>query len=249
MGELSTYVFPIGKAERQEWFEKKGNYSPTLVLNRQNESLGIINLNIIPINEDGEVIIDGSTMDEGFTVYVHNYAGFLRKPVDGVIHKGRNIVRVKAWRIFNHFTGDWVEQEYIVMVVTKNYFGTTLAKIRPDKPIMNIELRVKMDRKDTYGRSLEDYSTQLIKQLPLPPASTNTIEEEIMRIRTYLAMLEGERKCGLISEAAYLRLKEKLELMLFNVEREARGNHQDPNISIRHVPNRNGASKLLAEVL
>ncbi|MEM2487694.1 MAG: hypothetical protein QXR44_03775 [Thermoproteota archaeon] len=182
---------------------------------------GLIYFNIVPIDDAEKAIIDESSMEEGLTVYVHNYTGFFRKPAEEKIHQGKGPVPVKVWRIVDNVTGDWMEQEYAIIIVTKNYFGSGLIKVKPDKPVMNIEVKIRVDKKEKmFNRILTEKIVAPIllpKSISHPPVRGNILEEEVSRIKAYLAMLDSERSCGLISEKAYHRLRRRLESILFEI--------------------------------
>ncbi|MEM1553922.1 MAG: hypothetical protein QXJ72_03415 [Thermoproteota archaeon] len=182
------------------------------------EQIGLIRLNIIPIDDRGHVVEDGPSLQEGFTVYVHNYTGFVRKPADEKVCMGRSTITIKTWRVMDFLTNDWMEQEYVVVVVTKNYFGSRLIRVKPDKPVMDIEVRVHLRRKDEIiNQDLEwEYSLLNLNNIGLM-TKDNAVEEEVTRVRRYLFMLESERQYGLISEKAYYRLKKRLESILFEI--------------------------------
>lgn len=137
--------------------------------------------------------------------------------------QGRTPVPVKVQRIIDPSKNDWVDQEYVITVVTKNYFGSRLIRIKPDKPIINIEIKVHLSRKEevsneTSKRFLKPFTVSEIFQ-PLP-VDNSVVKEEAVRIKTYLAMLEGEKNCGLISRA-YYRLRRRLKSILYELLDEA----------------------------
>ncbi|MBO3800029.1 MAG: hypothetical protein FGF52_03095 [Candidatus Brockarchaeota archaeon] len=182
------------------------------------KNFGLINFYIIPVDDNENIIVEGTTLEDGFTVYVHNYTGFFRKPVEGRINEGKNPVPVRVWRVVDNLTGDWVEQEYVIVLITQNYFGTGLIKVKPDKPVMNIQVKIRVSKKvHSYvcGESLKppiSPSGELY-----PPIKNSIVEEEVSRIRKYLAMLDNERRRGSISEEAYNRLRQRLESMLYEI--------------------------------
>jgi len=182
------------------------------------EQIGLIRLNIIPIDDRGHVVEDGPSLQEGFTVYVHNYTGFVRKPADEKVCTGRSTITIKTWRVMDFLTNDWMEQEYVVVVVTKNYFGSRLIRVKPDRPVMNIEVKVHLRRKeDTINQDLE-WESSLVKWSNISlMVKDSAVEEEVTRVKRYLSMLEIERRYGLISEKAYYRLKQRLESILFQI--------------------------------
>ncbi|MDW8034784.1 MAG: hypothetical protein RMI79_07655 [Nitrososphaerota archaeon] len=67
-----------------------------------------------------------------------------------------------------------------------------------------------------------DQQPQPALSLPSPPVEISVIEEEISRIRVFLAILEEERNTGLISEEAYDRLRTRFEKMLDELDEERR---------------------------
>ncbi|MEM2087591.1 MAG: hypothetical protein QXF52_02815 [Thermoproteota archaeon] len=224
---------PVGLARRRSDL-------PTLIKIQPDVPIGLINFKVIPVKEDEDTLEEDFLIDEGFTVYVNNYTGFWRKPMEGKIHTGRTPVPVKVWRIMDPSKNDWIDQEYVITVVTKNYFGSRLIRIKPDKPIINIEVKVHLSRKEgvsseTSKRFLKPFTVSEIFQ-PLP-VDNSVVEEEVIRIKTYLAMLEGEKNCGLISERAYYRLRRRLESILYELLDEAEKPIENlRNITIR-TPN------------
>ncbi|MEM2414751.1 MAG: hypothetical protein QXM98_05575 [Thermoproteota archaeon] len=179
------------------------------------KNFGSINFYIIPVDDNGNIIAEGTAMEDGFTVYVHNYTGFFRKSVEGRIHEGKNPIPVKVWRVVDNLTGDWVEQEYVIVLITQNYFGAGLVKVKPDKPVMNIQVKIRVSNKvHSYVREESLKPPVSPPGEPYPPIKSGIVEEEVSRIRKYLAMLGNERRCGLISEEAYNRLRQRLESML-----------------------------------
>jgi len=204
----------------QEGSGRIGKANPPTFQNELSERIGLIRFNIIPIDDEGNIVEDGPILQEGFTVYVHNYTGFLRKPVEGKVCTGRLPIIVETWRIMDSLTRDWVEQEYVIVVVTKNYFGSRLIKVKPNKPFMNIEVRIRLSRKEevsAYGLEKEAGPYILGKSSTYKTVKDDTTEEEIIRVKKYLIMLENERRCGLISEKAYYRLKQRLESVLAEI--------------------------------
>jgi hypothetical protein len=187
------------------------------------EPVGLINFNIIPVDDNGDIVTDGAFMEEGFIVYVHNYTGFFRKSIEDIVHKGRTPVSVRVWRILDNCTRDWMEQEYVIIVVSRNYFGSKLIWVKPSKPVMNIDLRVYVRRKEELlEKAPEPFLIPLVKILETPSiVYDSVVEEEVIRIRTYLAILEDDRNRGLISEKAYLGLRKRLESMLYEILEEA----------------------------
>lgn len=181
-------------------------------------NFGLINFYIIPVDSDENIIVEGTAMEDGFTVYVHNYTGFFRKPVEGRIHEGKNPVPVKVWRVVDNLTGDWAEQEYVIVLVTQNYFGAGLVKVKPDKPVMNIKVKIRVSKK-VHSYIREEPLKPLVSLLeePYPPIKNSIVEEEVCRIRKYLDMLDNERIRGLISEEAYNRLRQRLESVLYEI--------------------------------
>jgi len=181
--------------------------------------LGLINFYIIPVADGNENIVVGdTTIKEGFTVYVHNYTGFFRKPVESRVHEGKNPVPVKVWRVVDNLTGDWLEQEYVIVVVTQNYFGAELVRVKPYNPVMNIQVRIRVSKKAhgyVYGELLKP--PVLLLEKPYVPIKSGVVEEEANRIKRYLAMLDNEKRWGLISKEAYNRLRRKLESVLYEI--------------------------------
>jgi hypothetical protein len=216
---------PVGLARRSSDL-------PTPIKIQPDMPIGLINFEVIPVNEGRGMLEDGPLVDEGFTVYVNNYTGFWRKPVEGKNHTGRTPVPVKVWRIIDHSKNDWIEQEYVITVVTKNYFGSKLVRVKPDKPIMNIHVRIHVSRKEGVSNEAPKLfltpSPAISESFPSPPVDNSIVEEEVIRIKTYLAMLEGERNCGLISERAYYRLRRRLESLLYELLNETENSVENP---------------------
>ncbi|MEM2247654.1 MAG: hypothetical protein QXY41_06345 [Thermoproteota archaeon] len=67
-----------------------------------------------------------------------------------------------------------------------------------------------------------EYQLQPAISFPSPPVEINVIEEEISRIRVFLAILEEEKNTGLISDEAYDRLRARFEKMLDDLDEERR---------------------------
>ncbi|MDW8034622.1 MAG: hypothetical protein RMI79_06815, partial [Nitrososphaerota archaeon] len=131
---------------------------------------------------------------------------------------GRNPIIVRTWRIMDNITNDWVEQEYVIIVITKNYFGSRLIKVKPDKPFIDIEVKVHVRMKEEIFDYDLEWESSLSRWSNISSlVKDSTIGEEAIRVRKYLFMLESERRCGLISEKAYNRLKQKLESILFEI--------------------------------
>lgn len=79
---------------------------------------------------------------------------------------------------------------------------------------------IKLPPPDMFNQ--REYRPQTSISLPSPPVEINVIEEEISRIRVFLAILEEERNTGLISEEAYDRLRTRFEKMLDDLDEERR---------------------------
>lgn len=67
-----------------------------------------------------------------------------------------------------------------------------------------------------------EYPLQPVVSFPSPPVEISVIEEEISRIRVFLAILEEEKNTGLISDEAYDRLRARFEKMLDDLDEERR---------------------------
>ncbi|MEM2261758.1 MAG: hypothetical protein QXK24_04830 [Ignisphaera sp.] len=216
MGEANLPLYLIIGGIREENREVG---HPTFQNNTEtNERMGLIRLNIVPIDDRGYIVEDGPSLQEGFTVYVHNYTGFVRKPADEKVCMGRGPITIRAWRVIDIVTNDWMEQEYVVVVVTKNYFGSRLIRVKPDKPVMDIEVRVHLRRKEDIINQDLEWESSLVKWNNIGlRVKDNAVEEEVTMVKRYLSMLEIERRYGLISEKAYYRLKQRLEYILFEI--------------------------------
>jgi hypothetical protein len=224
MGEVILPAFSSKVRRKPVGLAGRSSDLPTPIKIQPEIPIGLVNFEVIPVNEDGDMLRDGSLMDEGFTVYINNYTGFWRKPAEEKTHMGRAPVPVKVWRIIDSSKNDWIEQEYVITVVTRNYFGSRLVRVKPDKPIMNIEVKIYVTRKEgVFSESRELFPTPSLvpESFPSLPVDNSVIEEEAIRIKTYLAMLEGEKDCGLISERAYYRLRRRLESILYELLEEA----------------------------
>jgi hypothetical protein len=191
-------------------------------------NLGLINFYIIPVIDGNEdITVNETTIKEGFTVYVHNYTGFFRKPLESRVHEGKPPVPVKIWRIVDNLTGDWLEQEYVIVVVTQNYFGAELVRVKPYKPVMNIQIKIRVSKKArSYVLEEPLKSPVLMLRKPYSPIKNDIAEEEAGRIKKYLAMLDNERRRGLICEEAYNRLRKRLESVLYEILYEAASNRK-----------------------
>lgn len=66
----------------------------------------------------------------------------------------------------------------------------------------------------------EEYQPPPVISLPSPPVEANVIEEEITRIRIFLALLKEEKDSGLVSEEAYDRLKARFDKILEELTEE-----------------------------
>jgi hypothetical protein len=69
----------------------------------------------------------------------------------------------------------------------------------------------------------EEYQRRPVVHFPSPPVEVNVIEEEIARVRVFLALIKEERDSGLLSEEAYDRLKRRFEKMLDELNEERGG--------------------------
>lgn len=225
VGEIILPAFSNKVRRKPVGLARRSSDLPTPIKIQPDMPIGLIIFEVAPVNEEGDVLEEGSLAEEGFTVYVNNYTGFWRKPVEGKVHTGRTPVPVKVWRIIDCSKNDWMEQEYVITVVTKNYFGSRLIRVKPDKPIINIEVKIHVGRKEgVFNEAPKLFLTPspaISESFPSPPLDNTIVEEEIIRIKTYLAMLEGERNCGLISERAYYRLRRRLESLLYELLDEA----------------------------
>ncbi|MBO3800034.1 MAG: hypothetical protein FGF52_03120 [Candidatus Brockarchaeota archaeon] len=66
----------------------------------------------------------------------------------------------------------------------------------------------------------EEYQRRPVVHFPSPPVEVNVIEEEITRIRIFLALIKEEKNSGSLSEEAYDRLKERFEKILDELNEE-----------------------------
>jgi len=66
----------------------------------------------------------------------------------------------------------------------------------------------------------EEYQRQPVVHFPSPPVEVNVIDEEIARVRVFLALIKEERDSGLLSEEAYDRLKRRFEKILDELNEE-----------------------------
>lgn len=66
----------------------------------------------------------------------------------------------------------------------------------------------------------EEYPHQPVVHFPSPPVEVNVIDEEITRIRVFLALIREEKDSGLLSEEAYDRLKSRFEKILNELNEE-----------------------------
>lgn len=66
----------------------------------------------------------------------------------------------------------------------------------------------------------EEASHLPVIPLPSPPVEISVIEEEIKRINAFIHLLDADRNDKLISEEAYDRLREKLERIVSDLEKE-----------------------------
>lgn len=80
-----------------------------------------------------------------------------------------------------------------------------------------IELFSSLSTPDSVSESSQ--SLQVIP-LPSPPVDINVIEEEISRIKVFMAILKEEKNNNIISEEAYDRLRAKLEKVVSDLEKE-----------------------------
>jgi len=84
----------------------------------------------------------GRPVSDAFTVYVHNFTEYWRKPSSERVYAGPlQPISLRIWRLLNRFN-EWVEHEYTIVLVGKRYFGAKLVKVKPEKPLTTVEVEV-----------------------------------------------------------------------------------------------------------
>ncbi|MEM2944935.1 MAG: hypothetical protein QXI87_01165 [Thermoproteota archaeon] len=138
------------------------------------KSMGLINFKVVTVDENGTQI--PMVMDNDFTVYVHNFTYTLHRmpwseEMNRRIESKLPSFTIKVWRLLDRYTGDWMVHEYTIVVTSRNYFGTGLIRVKPDKPIKDVEVKVIVGKRvqDMHEASTSQSSTM---SEPPPPYET-----------------------------------------------------------------------------
>jgi len=84
----------------------------------------------------------GNPVSDAFTVYVHNFTEYWRKPSSERVYAGPlQSISLRIWRLLNRFN-EWVEHEYTIVLVGKRYFSAKLVKVKPEKPLTAVDVEV-----------------------------------------------------------------------------------------------------------
>ena len=98
-------------------------------------SMGIITIRVHPV--DG----NGSPVSDDFMVYLHNFTDYASKIHSERIYIGRPPVSVKVWRLLDN-SNKWKEHVFTIVLVGSKYGGATHFRVRPEKPIVVIDIKV-----------------------------------------------------------------------------------------------------------
>jgi hypothetical protein len=88
--------------------------------------------------------VDGEErpVSDRFTVYVHNFTEYWRKPSSERVYAGPlQPIPLRIWRLLNRFN-EWVEHEYTIVLVGARYFGAKLVRVKPEKPLLTVDVEV-----------------------------------------------------------------------------------------------------------
>jgi len=136
------------------------------------KSMGLVTLRVVPVDENGSLVSDV------FVFYLHNFTDYWYKQRSERIYEGKSQnIAVKLWRLLDRFN-NWKEQEFTIVVVGKNYFGTKLIKIKPEKPLLSLEEKVvvgKIQRQKKLG--FYNGKSKSLIQGPLPDYEVATATE------------------------------------------------------------------------
>jgi len=173
------------------------------------KSMGLVSLRIVPVDENGNVVNDD------FSYYVHNFTDYWSKEKSERIYEGNSQnVAVKLWRLLDRWN-NWKEHEFTIVVVGKNYFGSKLISIIPEKPLLSREEKVvvsKIVKQEKFGSYVSGESKSLIQGPPpyevqITNELTNAIQlHTIPGITAYVSFISGN----------YLYFSQKSRLIEWN---------------------------------
>ncbi|MEM0219261.1 MAG: hypothetical protein QW314_04625 [Thermoproteota archaeon] len=170
------------------------------------KSMGLATLKVVPVDENGNIVVDN------FVFYLHNFTSYTSKLRSERIYEGssQNIV-VKLWRLLDRFN-KWQEQEFTVVVVSKNYFGTKLIKIVPEKPLLSLEEKVVVSgikKQEKFGFS-NGKTKSLIQG---PPSSYEVQTSTELTNAVQLHTIQGVTARVVFSSGNYLYFSQKSRLI------------------------------------
>ncbi|MEM2616499.1 MAG: hypothetical protein QXL64_03150 [Thermofilaceae archaeon] len=102
-------------------------------------SMALITFNIEPVDQDGRPVSDQ------FMVLIHNFTRYGSKSMSERIEAKGLRHSIRIWRLLNIFN-EWEEHEYTIVLAGSEYFGAKLVRIRPEKPIMELRVKIPVER-------------------------------------------------------------------------------------------------------